>query len=94
MTAWVGCRGSSHGIWVIGTEHKGGHARNVDCIGRLKQRRGLAVHTDKLAIAYRAALHLAAILNGPTITKETGPSCRCQPTLAGSSARARVLARR
>lgn len=29
-----------------------------------------------------------------TITKETGPSGRCQPTLAGASARARVLARR
>ncbi|WTH50802.1 transposase [Streptomyces sp. NBC_01550] len=32
------------------------------CINRLKQRRGLAMRTDKLAIAYQAALHLAAIL--------------------------------
>ncbi|MFB8242857.1 IS5 family transposase [Kitasatospora purpeofusca] len=32
------------------------------CIGRLKQWRGLAMRTDKLAIAYQAALHLAAIL--------------------------------
>ncbi|TGZ18219.1 hypothetical protein DV517_31920 [Streptomyces sp. S816] len=29
---------------------------------RLKQWRGLATRTDKLAIAYQAALHLAAIL--------------------------------
>ncbi|GAO07118.1 putative transposase [Streptomyces lydicamycinicus] len=32
------------------------------CINRLKQWRGLATRTDKLAIAYQAALHLAAIL--------------------------------
>lgn len=32
------------------------------CINRLKQWRGLAMRTDKLAIAYEAALHLAAIL--------------------------------
>lgn len=32
------------------------------CIARLKQWRGLAMRTDKLAVAYRAALHLAAIL--------------------------------
>ncbi|MYW17278.1 transposase, partial [Streptomyces sp. SID2955] len=32
------------------------------CINRLKQWRGLAARTDKLAIAYQAALHLAAIL--------------------------------
>lgn len=32
------------------------------CISRLKQWRGLAMRTDKLAIAYQAALHLAAIL--------------------------------
>ncbi|WP_420711950.1 MULTISPECIES: IS5 family transposase [unclassified Streptomyces] len=32
------------------------------CIARLKQWRGLAVRTDKLAIAYQAALHLASIL--------------------------------
>jgi len=32
------------------------------CIGRLKQWRGLAMRTDKLAIAYRAALHFASIL--------------------------------
>ncbi|MFF3585111.1 IS5 family transposase [Streptomyces mirabilis] len=32
------------------------------CINRLKQWRGLAMRTDKLALAYRAALHLAAIL--------------------------------
>ncbi|MET7814078.1 IS5 family transposase [Streptomyces sp. NPDC005395] len=32
------------------------------CISRLKQWRGLAMRTDKLAIAYRAALYLAAIL--------------------------------
>ncbi|GAU65942.1 transposase [Streptomyces sp. NBRC 110611] len=32
------------------------------CINRLKQWRGLAMRTDKLAIAYHAALHLAAIL--------------------------------
>ncbi|MFE5297217.1 IS5 family transposase [Streptomyces sp. NPDC056632] len=32
------------------------------CINRLKQWRGLAMRTDKLAVAYRAALHLAAIL--------------------------------
>ncbi|MEU5689927.1 IS5 family transposase [Streptomyces venezuelae] len=31
-------------------------------INRLKQWRGLAMRTDKLAIAYQAALHLAAIL--------------------------------
>ncbi|MFF6773271.1 IS5 family transposase [Streptomyces sp. NPDC012637] len=32
------------------------------CINRLKQWRGLAMRTDKLAIAYQAALHIAAIL--------------------------------
>ncbi|WP_432071190.1 IS5 family transposase [Streptomyces sp. AA1529] len=32
------------------------------CNNRLKQWRGLAMRTDKLAIAYQAALHLAAIL--------------------------------
>jgi transposase len=32
------------------------------CINRLKQWRGLAMRTDKLTIAYQAALHLAAIL--------------------------------
>ncbi|MFD6742376.1 IS5 family transposase [Streptomyces anthocyanicus] len=32
------------------------------CINRLKQWRGLATRTDELAIAYLAALHLAAIL--------------------------------
>ncbi|MFF3138670.1 IS5 family transposase [Streptomyces mirabilis] len=32
------------------------------CINRIKQWRGLAMRTDKLAIAYQAALHLAAIL--------------------------------
>ncbi|MGY3676651.1 transposase [Streptomyces sp. TE33382] len=32
------------------------------CISRLKQWRGLAMRTDKLAIAYQAALYLAAIL--------------------------------
>ncbi|MFD0009182.1 transposase, partial [Streptomyces sp. NPDC127178] len=32
------------------------------CINRLKQWRGLATRTDKLAIAYQAALHLAVIL--------------------------------
>ncbi|MFH8717307.1 IS5 family transposase [Streptomyces zaomyceticus] len=32
------------------------------CINRLKQWRGLAMRTDKLAVAYQAALHLAAIL--------------------------------
>ncbi|MFD5586618.1 IS5 family transposase [Streptomyces sp. NPDC127063] len=32
------------------------------CISRLKQWRGLATRTDKLAIAYQAALHLAGIL--------------------------------
>nr|WP_259305524.1 IS5 family transposase [Streptomyces sp. EAG2] len=32
------------------------------CINRLKQWRGLAMRTDKLAIAYQAALRLAAIL--------------------------------
>lgn len=31
-------------------------------INRLKQRRGLATRTDKLAIAYQAALHVAGIL--------------------------------
>lgn len=31
------------------------------CIARLKQWRGLAMRTDKLALAYQAALHLAAI---------------------------------
>ena len=31
-------------------------------INRLKQWRGLATRCDKLAIAYQAALHLAAIL--------------------------------
>jgi transposase len=32
------------------------------CINRLKQWRGLALRTEKLAIAYQAALHLAALL--------------------------------
>ncbi|MET8340643.1 transposase [Streptosporangium canum] len=32
------------------------------CINRLKQWRGLATRCDKLALAYQAALHLAAIL--------------------------------
>ncbi|MGW6742830.1 IS5 family transposase [Streptomyces sp. NPDC055025] len=32
------------------------------CIARLKQWRGLAMRADKLAMAYQAALHLAAIL--------------------------------
>ncbi|MEU2247214.1 IS5 family transposase [Streptomyces sp. NPDC019224] len=32
------------------------------CIARLKQWRGLALRTDKLAIAYQAALHVASIL--------------------------------
>ncbi|MGW7455657.1 IS5 family transposase [Streptomyces sp. NPDC054787] len=32
------------------------------CIARLKQWRGLVLRTDKLAIAYRAALHVASIL--------------------------------
>ncbi|MFE0800403.1 IS5 family transposase [Streptomyces sp. NPDC058812] len=32
------------------------------CISRLKQWRGLAMRTDKLALTYEAALHLAAIL--------------------------------
>lgn len=32
------------------------------CIARLKQWRGLALWTDKLAIAYQAALHVASIL--------------------------------
>ncbi|MFJ1980102.1 IS5 family transposase [Streptomyces albogriseolus] len=32
------------------------------CINRLKQWRGLATRTDKLAIAYQAAIHLAGIL--------------------------------
>lgn len=32
------------------------------CIARLKQWRGLAMRCDKLALVYRAALHLAAIL--------------------------------
>ncbi|MFF7041137.1 hypothetical protein ACIP4T_07545 [Streptomyces massasporeus] len=32
------------------------------CINRFKQWRGLAMRTDKLAIAYQAALRLAAIL--------------------------------
>ncbi|MFI1067586.1 IS5 family transposase [Streptomyces spororaveus] len=32
------------------------------CINRLKQWRGLAMRTDKLAVAYQAALHVAAIL--------------------------------
>jgi transposase len=31
------------------------------CINRLEQWRGLAMRTDKLAIAYQAALHVAAI---------------------------------
>lgn len=39
-------------------------ARNAveRCIARLKQWRGLAMRTDRLAIAYQATLHLAAIL--------------------------------
>jgi transposase len=32
------------------------------CISRFKQWRGLAMRTDKLAIAYRAVLYFAAIL--------------------------------
>jgi transposase len=35
------------------------------CINRLKQWRGLAAQTDKLAIAYQAALHLAGIFIWP-----------------------------
>lgn len=31
------------------------------CIARLKQWRGLALRTDRLAIAYQAALHVASI---------------------------------
>jgi transposase len=38
------------------------------CINRLKQWRGLATRTDKLAITYQAALHLAG--------QETEPSAR------------------
>lgn len=34
------------------------------CIARLKQWRGLVLRTDKLAIAYQAALHVASILIG------------------------------
>ncbi|CAM5615202.1 Transposase OS=Streptomyces glaucescens OX=1907 GN=SGLAU_32245 PE=4 SV=1 [Streptomyces glaucescens] len=45
------------------------------CINRLKQWRGLATRTDKLAIAYQAALHLAGHpYLDPTLTKETEPS--------------------
>lgn len=32
------------------------------CVNHLKQWRGLATRTDKLAVAYQAALHLAAFL--------------------------------
>ncbi|MGW6506611.1 hypothetical protein ACWGCP_03495 [Streptomyces niveus] len=32
------------------------------CIARLKQRRGLALPTDKLAFDYQTALHVASIL--------------------------------
>ncbi|GHF09176.1 hypothetical protein GCM10010359_08190 [Streptomyces morookaense] len=32
------------------------------CINRLKQWRDLAMRTDKLALAYQAAIHVAAIL--------------------------------
>ncbi|GHA17258.1 hypothetical protein GCM10010389_64450 [Streptomyces echinoruber] len=32
------------------------------CVNRLKQGRGLAMRTDKLALTYQAALHLAALL--------------------------------
>ncbi len=32
------------------------------CISRLKQWRGLATRMDKLALAYQAALHFAAIV--------------------------------
>jgi transposase len=35
------------------------------CINRFKQWRGLATRTDKLAIAYQAALHLAGVLIWP-----------------------------
>jgi transposase len=45
------------------------------CINRLKQWRGLAMRTDKLAIAYQAALHLAAILIWTR---------RCRPRTEGS----------
>ncbi|WP_371129636.1 DUF3626 domain-containing protein [Streptomyces sp. TLI_105] len=45
------------------------------CINRLKRWRGLAMRTDKLAIVYNAALHLAAILIWARTprTSETGP---------------------
>ena len=47
-----------------GFDARGIQERNTveRCINRLKQWRGLAMRTDKLAIAYQAALHLAAIL--------------------------------
>lgn len=32
------------------------------CIARLKQWRGLAMRSDKLALSYQAALHLATVL--------------------------------
>jgi transposase len=35
------------------------------CINRLKQWRGLTTRTDKLTIAYQAALHLAGVLIWP-----------------------------
>ncbi|MFJ3808649.1 hypothetical protein ACIPWE_20110 [Streptomyces sp. NPDC090073] len=45
------------------------------CIDRLEQWHGLAIQTDKLAIAYQAALPLAGILIclDPTPAKETEP---------------------
>lgn len=49
------------------------------CINRLKQWRGLAMRTDKLAIAYEGALHLAAILIWTRLWKTEDVRSRGKP---------------
>ncbi|CAL9676488.1 hypothetical protein SUDANB15_07804 (plasmid) [Streptomyces sp. enrichment culture] len=48
--------------------------RNVAerCFGRLKRWRGPATRPDELAIAFQAALHLAAVLVGRDMAEKTG----------------------
>ncbi|MFI5859723.1 IS5 family transposase [Streptomyces parvulus] len=57
-------RRGSRGGRPPGFDHETYRERNTveRCIARLKQWRGLALRTDKLAVAYQAALNLAAIL--------------------------------
>lgn len=57
-------RRGSHGGRPPGFDRETYRERNAveRCIARLKQWRGLAMRTDKLAVAYQAALHLAAVM--------------------------------